>query len=89
MSFHGLFFFLVWLMVFKSLGLANLSNMWPEERAHGAPCHSRSTWEYFVDPPQCSLHSCRGQVCLAKRALGPSRGKSSASAKKLKARAEG
>lgn len=31
MSFHGLFFFLVWLMVFKSLGLANLSNMWPEE----------------------------------------------------------
>lgn len=25
------FFFLVWLMVFKSLGLANLSNMWPEE----------------------------------------------------------
>lgn len=25
------FFFLVWLMVFKSLGLANLLNMWPEE----------------------------------------------------------
>lgn len=25
--------------------------------------------EYLVNPPQCSLHSCRGHICLAKCAI--------------------